>query len=199
MSLLGLEISPRIRGFSGNPLEYAVVRELTLEDIPLLDQIKRTPQKSLKRLSNRHHAAARNIALGMKHVEVAAITGYHPNTINYLLDDPAFKELVEFYRTSIDKENRTNFERLSGIAADAADEIQERLENSPEEIPMSQLIEIVKVGADRSGNGPTSSNVQVNINVGIAERLKRAREIAQTASKALPGPDEQIIDLEVNK
>jgi hypothetical protein len=189
---LGLELSPRIKGFvPSQPLQYAVVRTLTPEDIPLLD-LPRGPTavKSLQRLTDRHHAAARYIAQGFKDVEVAAITGYAQNRIYLLRQDPAFKELIEFYRSSEDKERRNNFERLSGLTADAADVLQDRLETAPEDVTTGQLIEIIKVGADRSGNGPQTSNVQYNVNVGLADKLKKAREQAALASR----PASQVIE-----
>lgn len=192
---LGLEISPRITGAPpAAALEFAVVRKLTEADLPMLDLPRSTAPGALKRIGDRHHAVARNLALGMKGTEVAAITGYSIGRIDFLKSDPAFQELIEFYRTGIDRENRSNFERLSGLAADAADLLAERMEESPDDVSTGQLIEIVKVAADRSGNGPQTSSVSVNINVGLADKMKRARELARQASlpRELEG---QVLDI----
>lgn len=181
---LGLEIRPQIMGRAPGPFTHALVRVLRPEDCELLAALPRPTGQAppLQRLSNRHHSVARLLAQGYRPSEAATIVGYSYNRISILQNDPAFKELVEFYRTSADREARSNFERLSGLAADAADLLQERMEEKPEEISNGQLLEIIKVGADRSGNGPSSSNVNININANIAEKMKAAREQARAAS-----------------
>lgn len=180
---LGLEISPRILGQAALPLNYEVVRSLRVEDLELLNTPRGSSAPPLQRLTDRHHSTARLIAQGIPPGEVAAIMSFSPTRVSILQSDPAFKELVNFYRTDAQREARSNFERLSGLAADAADILQDRMENKPDDITTGQLVEIVKVGADRSGNGPQTSSVQVNVNVGLADRLKRAREIASAASE----------------
>lgn len=181
---LGLEITPRILGRASNPLQPELVRALRVEDLELLALPRDTAQApALKRLSERHHAVARLLAKGMKPGEVAAIVSYTPNRIGILQNDPAFRELINFYRTDEDRELRSNFERLTGLAATAADELQDRLETEPEKISSGQLIEIVKVAADRSGNGPVTGNVNVDVRVDLASKLKAAREQARRASR----------------
>jgi hypothetical protein len=187
MDLPALEISPRILGPADTgPLVHAFVRPLRPEDLPLLNA-PRPPVKpegtALKRLGNRHHALARHLAGGMKPEEAAHVTTYAIATVRVLLTNPAFQELIEFYRTDIQREARSNFERLAGLSADAADELQTRLEEEPEKLSVGQLIEVIKMGADRTGNGPQSSNVTLNINANLADRMKAAREAARAASQ----------------
>jgi hypothetical protein len=69
-------------------------------------------------------------------------------------------------------------EVLAGMSKEAALEIAERLEDDDmrEKMPLASLLEIVKVGADRSGHGPSSSSTQVNVNVNLASRLEEARK-----------------------
>lgn len=193
---LGLEISPRVLGRIAAPLEVQFVRNLRVEDLDLLNLPRPKADPSLgpvKRLSERHHALARLIGGGVGTSEAAAIVGYHPNRVSMLKNDPAFQELVAFYRSSADRELRSNFERLAGLTADAADLLQERLNEAPEDVSTGQLIEIVKVAADRSGNAPISTSVQVDVRVNLADKLKAAREQARRASEGL------VIEAEANK
>jgi hypothetical protein len=49
------------------------------------------------------------------------------------------------------------------------------------------LLEIVKTLADRTGYGPATKNTQVNLNVGIATTLERARQRVIEHLDAAPG------------
>jgi hypothetical protein len=66
------------------------------------------------------------------------------------------------------------YEKLAGMSSEAADLLRERMEEFPEEIADGTLLDMVKIGADRSGHGPQSTNVNVNVN--IADRLNAARK-----------------------
>jgi hypothetical protein len=185
MSEIELEISPRILGRADGPVVHAFVRALREEDIGLLDAPRPTakPQgNAIKRLGDRHHALARYIAQGYKPAEAAFLSTYAVATVHSLLANPAFKELVEWYRSGETRDMRTNFARLIGLSADASDVLQDRLEGAPEEISTPQLIEIIKLGNDRTGNGPVSGNVTVSINANIADKMKKARELARAAA-----------------
>lgn len=182
---LGLELSPRILGRVAKTLQVEFVRALTPDDLPLLSMDRNSGAKehALKRLSQRHHALARLIANGTQPDDAAAILSYELATVYRISVDPAFKELVVFYRKQLDVQMRSNHERLVGIAADALDELQTRLEDDPEKFTINQLMEVGKMGADRTGNGPSSSSVTVSINMGLADRMKTAREQARAASE----------------
>lgn len=195
---LGLEISPRIMGGTPSlPLTHSFVRNLREEDIPLLDEVgARAPAQktSLKRITDRHHALARLLAQGLPVGEAAISLGYDPHRASILKADPAFQELIRFYRTSLTREQRTNFERLTGLAADAADVLSERLEETPEKVSTDALISIVKLGADRTGLGPTSTQVAVNLNANLADRMKRAREAAQSGQITIEAEAKEASD-----
>lgn len=186
---LNLELSPALRNAPA-PLLAEVTRELTPTD---LDEIGRTagrpPGKSpLKRLSDRHRNLARVLASGQhSDREAAVICGYTPENIYLLRKDPAFMNLLEFYRNQVDYDLRQVHERISGVTVEALDLITERLEDEEErkKITTNQALEIAKMGADRIGHGPQSSSVQVNINANLADRLKAAREQAKQAAKTI--------------
>jgi hypothetical protein len=164
----------RTRGRAAKPISAAVVRELDRADMVLLSQEKGSTPSAVKRLTERHHALARNIASGMPIGEAAILQGYTINRVSILQSDPAFKELLSFYREDAQRPYRDLHVRLSGLASDAAEELSNRLEEKPEDITVGQLMELTKMGADRTGFGPSATNVQVNVD--LAGRLEAARK-----------------------
>ncbi len=154
----------------------AVARELDAADLALLQEEKGSGTSALKRLSDRHHALAKNLAGGMPPGDAAIVSGYVLSRVSILQTDPAFRELVEFYRREVTAQYRDLHQRLSGLALDAAEELSARLEEEPEKVSIGQLLEITKMGADRTGHGPASSTTNLNVNVDLAGRLQRARE-----------------------
>jgi hypothetical protein len=173
-----LSIPFRTRGRASRPLHFAEVRALTAADIELLAEEKGSRPSPLKRLGDRHHALARCLASGMKESDAAMACGYVLSRVSVLKSDPAFQELLAFYREDTNHQYRDMHSRLAGIASDAVDEIAERLEADSfleeKSISLGQLLEIAKMGADRSGHGPQSSST-INVNVGIAAKLEQAR------------------------
>ena len=166
----------RTTGRATRDVTSTFVRELEPSDLVLLREEKGSKTSPLKRLSERHHALARNLAGGMAPGEAALMCGYVATRVSILLDDPAFRELVAFYRRDVNAQYRDLHQRLSGLALDAAEELAERLEEEPEKISVGQLMELTKMGADRTGFGPQSSSTNINVNVDLAARLQRARE-----------------------
>lgn len=179
----------RLRGNVEVPLAVSIERPLTPADLVKLAAHRHTQPSALKRISDRHHALARLLASGMKSGDAALMAGYIPSRVSILQGDPTFKELVEFYRSSADRQMRGVTEKLTGIAQDAMDLIEERLDDPKEreKIGMSTAIELVKLGTDRTGFGPQSSQTTVNIHVGLAGRLEAARRRAQDASRTIEG------------
>lgn len=135
-----------------------------------------------KRLTERHHASARLLAAGTTPGRVAIITGLTRQSITLLQNDPSFKELVAYYRDQVEDEYRGMHAQLAGLGVDALEEIRNRLEEEPEKIGFNSLMEIVKITADRTGHGPSSSTkAEVNVTVGLADRLAEARKRANAA------------------
>lgn len=166
----------RVKGRAPKPWHAEVVRELTAEDMPLLMEEKGAKPRPLQRLSQRHHALARNLASGMSRAEAAFLVGYDPHRVSILQNDPTFKELVQFYSEAVNAQYATLHEKLSHMSMEAAEIVHQRMEEEPEKIPTGMLMEIVKTGADRTGFGPQSKSTQVNINVNLADRLEAARK-----------------------
>lgn len=181
---LDLELAQPTRA---KELTWAVVRPLTRADLALLSTEKDVKAPSLvKRLSERHHSLARALAGGMTPAQAAAMTGYVISRVSILQGDPAFRELVEFYRGEVTARFVEVHELLAGVTTDALLELRERLEEGPEKFKVAELLEISKMGADRTGNGP-SSKQEVNVNVNLANRLEEARKrVAQRTIDVTP-------------
>jgi hypothetical protein len=164
----------RTKGRAAVPVAAAIVRPLDNADMVLLASEKGSKPSAVKRLTERHHALARNIASGMGIGDAAVLQGYTISRVSILQSDPAFKELLEFYRADAQRPYRDLHVRLSGLAIDAAEELSNRLEEEPDKVTTGQLMELTKLGADRTGHGPSSTSV--NLNVDLAGRLEAARK-----------------------
>jgi hypothetical protein len=161
------------------PMEVGEPMPLTQADLELLKVKPAEGKHQLKRLKERHHQVARLLAMGTRPGAVAIITGYSAHTIGLLQSDPSFQDLLAFYRNDEDDEYRKMRAQLVGLGDDALAEIRDRLENSPEKFTIKELREVVTMVADRTGNGPSSSvKTELNVTVGLADRLRAARERA---------------------
>lgn len=168
----------RVTGRASRPISATQVRLLDDTDLCLLQEEKGSKAPALKRLSERHHALARCLASGMEDGDAAITCGYVPSRVSILKADPAFQELLAFYRSDVNSKYLDMHGVLAGLSLDAAMELRERLEaemqSDEKKLTFGQLGELVKLGADRTGFGPQSS--QLNVNVDLAGRLQAARE-----------------------
>ena len=149
-------------------------RPLSEPDVLRLDVTAAPKMPSLAKVSQRHHALARCLALGMSTSEAALSTGYDPVRVGQLKRDPLFQELMGFYREEATDVFRATAEALHGVTGEAIAALRERIEGSPEEITTKDLVEIAKLGADRSGHGPQTTQTQVHVD--LRDRMARARE-----------------------
>lgn len=183
----------RTMGRPSRPLDCEIVRELNSADMALLASSPRgvtTP--SIKRIRDSHHAIARLIAEGMSNTDIGACTGYSQSRISILKGDPAFEELVSFYReakveTSI--EALQEFDRKAIAVRNAAVEvILDRLEDEPDSVSLDEALDITKVFADRTGHGPQTKSTAVTVTMNYAEALaaRRRRDDGLGARPALP-------------
>lgn len=174
MSELGLD-TVRTRGRVALPIVTEVVRELTRKDLEYFSEEKGTKSPALTRIRSRHHALARALAGGMPVGEAALMVGLSLNRVSILQADPGFQELLKFYEADIDRVYRDVHESLASLSYDAVEELRTRLEDEPEKLTPGQLLEMAKMGADRTGHGPQSSTTNVNVNVDLATRMEQAR------------------------
>jgi len=96
--------------------------------------------------------------------------------VSILCQDDAFKELLHHYRTIVDAAYGDMHEDMAGMSRDAVNLIRDRMEDEPAEIPTTQLLDIAKMGADRTGHGPATQNTHLHIHAGLAQRLEAARK-----------------------
>ena len=145
------------------------------------------PAPQLTKLRERHHSLARHLAEGKSPGEAALLTRYTQSRVSILLGDPAFQDLVAHYRENVNAEFVDFQRKLSELAIDAAHVLQERLEDAPDEITDAMLLRVVEVGADRTGHGP-SAKQELNIRIGLADRLREARERSEAVMKNVTPP-----------
>lgn len=180
---------PRLRGRPATTLATHV-RDLGQADLAALASAPRAsgvPQ-SLQRVRASHHALARCLATGMSAHQAGLVTGYSPSRISILLSDPAFRGLLDEYTADAKSIVADMAERMSNISLDALDELQQRLEESPESFSTPMLLDVVKAFADRTGHGP-GQRLDVALSATLIDRppkesfedwrARRQRELGQ--------------------
>lgn len=142
---------------SGPPVtkEPLYIRDLTAEDIASLSKraaYGSQPGQLIQKLRAPHHTLARLVAEGKKHPECSVITGYTVEYIVMLERDPAFQELVAYYRDNVSAVYMNVHERLANVGAMALEIIQERMSDPDKVKTMTtgQLREIMNDALDRS-------------------------------------------------
>ena len=131
----------------------------------------------IKRLTHRHHNLARHLAAGVKPGDAAIMCGYSPSRVSILQTDPAFKELIQFYKEQQDREFGGLHEKLVTLASDVTDELQRRVEEEPEEIPVGQLVNIMEKTADRTGHGVASTTSNLHLHAESGGAVTRLAEL----------------------
>lgn len=195
---LDLELDlPRLRGRT--PVTATVVRTLEPSDLLKLNEEKGSTAKPLERISDRHHSLARALASGMSESEASFAVGISLSRVSILKQSPAFAELLEFYRKDVQALYMDMHDRLKTIAMDSAQILMDRLEDEPDKISTGQLMELVKMGADRTGFGPSQQALPDDNAAGAAARLDAARRrveerkqmIDVTPNSTEPTPDDK--------
>lgn len=138
------------RGAAKAPLSLAYSRDLSPEDIAQSEAAPLAAQAPLiQRLRHAHHAIARLVAEGRKGVEISAITGYSQSRISILQNDPAFSELVEYYRGQVEQVFWDTQTKLKHLGDTALEILQERLEENPNAVGVESLRKIMAEAYDR--------------------------------------------------
>lgn len=137
---------------STGPLVADIVRALTEEDIQRLTSAPNRASKTpaLTKLRHVHHLLARLLAEGKRPVECSALTGYSQSRISILQNDPAFRELVEYYSQTVQAEFVDAQKRLATLGITAIEELQARFDERPETLSVPQTIAIAEMALDRS-------------------------------------------------
>lgn len=178
---LDLEIDGLVRpGRRSVDLAAAFVRPLQVADLALLAVPGHTEAMTVTKVSERHHALARLLASGVAPGEAAVVIGYTLSRVSLLQGDPAFAELVAFYRDRVDTEFMDTMGQLAGMSKDLIQELRTRLEDNPEKFDVKELKDLLVTTLDRSGFGPTHKQ-ETNVNINLSARLDEARRRALEA------------------
>lgn len=166
-------------------LSYSIGRELMPEDWELAQAMApampKTTTNTISKLRARHHTVARLKAAGLEAAEIAEQTGYSRQRLYMLERDPAFAEIVQFYRGREQERFDVVQERLQHLGLAAADEILERLEEDPSSVSTETLRSIVATMLDRAGHAPVHKQVAVSANLS-AEDLKQLKDALNASS-----------------
>ncbi len=177
------------RGRKPEPCSATYVRDLREGDFVLLATNRSVVPIDIKRVSERHHALARLLASGVSVSEAAAILGYTVSRVSVLKQSPAFQELLALYKDTKLQEFADVAAHMAGLSKDALLEIRERLEEKPEDFTLKDLRETATMALDRTGHGPTASQINVNISADMGDRLEKAR------TRALAAATGELIDV----
>lgn len=153
--------APPARGRRSS-ISISKVRDLNEGDIKALWDLPEGGLESttplVRTIRASHHTLARCLAEGKKGEECQLITGYSVSRISELQKDPTFAQLVEYYKGQIEGVFINVYERLAALGIDSIDELQKRLDESPEDFTLNQLMELAKMTLDRAGHGPTTKS-----------------------------------------
>lgn len=176
----------KTRGRTMSPLELEIISSISEED--LLDRsegaLVSSEAPTLSRIRGIHHEIARLLASGLKPADVSAATGYSLSRISILQKDPSFRELLSFYESKSDEVFVDVRKRMAVLGLDAASELADRLENKPETLSNSQLIEITKASLDRAGFSPVTKTVNVGVQIS-SDELEALRSSKNSSVKVL--------------
>ena len=173
-------------------LEEEDLRELTLS--APVEAVADEDPTDLKRVKEKHHSVARMLASGLSQRMVANLCGYTESYLSILLNNPAMQELVELYRIQYGSAAQVITEKLKTVGLKAMEEIEGRLDDAEirSKITLQDLQGIAKLGLDRGGHGPSSSQhlVKEEHIIDHAELLKRNAEArARNAKRIVPASE----------
>lgn len=179
---------------SDEPLSLTYVRDLLETDKPAL-ALKALGGGVARRMRDSHHALARAVASGMDQIEASRITGFSQGYISDLTqNDPAFGELLAYYRKETAKDHADLRERLTILALDVSQEVADRLREAPETFSNGDLRQFLTALADRTGHGPSST---VHAEVDIIDHLSYSEQKA--LAEALEAMNKKMIDVTPNR
>lgn len=190
------------RGKKAMPLSMEFERELGPSDLPLI--LEPPPQGAftppLARIRNSHHMLARLLAEGKSGQEASLVTGYAPSRISILQNDPAFAELVVYYKGQVEAKYLDVHERLAMLGLSSIDELQARLDENPDGFKNRELLELAEFLLDRSVTkdarkvGANSNNFAPIVQVTFVGSTGSPPEGGAVMKNQAPGPS--VIDLD---
>lgn len=163
---------PPVRGGRApRRVSWEVVRPVRVpDDLPLLSDRAPAAKTSLKAIRHTHHQLARLVASGVDTAEAALITGYSPSYISRIKTDPAFESLLTYYSEQREAIFVDVTERMRSLGLATLDELQNRLEDEPDEWSRRELMELAELMLVKPASARTNLNVStpmapVSVNV----------------------------------
>lgn len=133
---------------------------------------------TLLRLRFTHHRLAQLLAGGMDETRAGRLCNYVPMRVSQLKADPAFIELMAYYKGAVDEEFADFVRTAADLSSDFLSLLQQQLDETPEKFTPQVALEAIKVLADRTGHAPVTKSIAVNLNADMGTRLRTARERA---------------------
>ncbi len=152
---------------------------------------------AIKKIRTSHHEAAKALARGLTYNEVAAITGYSPIRIYHLTLDPTFAELVSHYAAVVNEAFVDVIQRMKNMSLDAMEELQSRLDETPECFDNDQLLKVATSTLDRTGFAP-QSKVAISVTTLTKDDILALREAARESvitASTLPALSDSSTDV----
>jgi hypothetical protein len=173
-------------------LEESDLRELTLGvDTPLVPGDEVEDPSDLKRVKEKHHSVARMIAGGLTQRMVAQLCGYQESYLSILLNNPAMQELIELYSIQNGGGAALITEKLRTVGLKALEKLEEKVDGG--QMNANELIQASKLGLDRGGHGPSSTQHNISeTHLFDHTELARRNQDARTRSASRIVPASQI-------
>ena len=166
-------------GLSGAADKPAAAKALTLDE-----------GMDINRIREKHHSVARLVAQNFENGVICAIVGYTPAYLSTLLNNPAMQELIRYYRAQQSNASEVIAEKLRSVAMRAVEQLAERIDEDGDNAPSNNdLIQLAKLGLDRSGHGPTSTQV-----INSTQHIVDYAEL-QRLNRAAKGDEDDFIDM----
>lgn len=191
------------RGRTGQSILFEPVGSLTAKDLLRLatdPTIPKVGPPAIKKWRDRHHAIARHLASGRTVVETAALTGVTAQRVGDLeRTDPAFGQLLDYYREQIRVSSVDDAQEFQGkwrdIGRAALETIQERLEDDELRAKMSveELRRLASDASDRTVAPPKTAQPVVStpthITFNMGSRKLEPKTIDQTGELLIEEKD----------
>lgn len=156
-----------------------IVRDILPRDLPVLANEARehnwsgdSAARMLQTIRTGHHQLAQLLAADVSMVDASMMTGRSTKSITALLNDPAFKELMAYYKEQQGERDFDAYKRLVTLGGTAMEILQERMEDSPDKFSNNELRQIVESSMDRSaapakGDPRSAQGKSAGLNVSI--------------------------------
>jgi hypothetical protein len=138
----------------------------------------KSDEKDVATLRARHHQVARYLAAGLAEGIVAELTGYTAPYISTLKQAPNMLELIAHYKLPGDNATKQIAEKLRLLADMSLEQAIQKVTEG--DFDNNQLLAAIKLGADRSNNGPMS---KVDHSVTHSLDEEQVRKLADSARK----------------